>query len=201
MSQPTIKKALQPTHAFLTAQDKDTTVEELLNSTKFMKLLEAGKGGFNGENSFVEHDGVKVARICAMTQLVYPHSNDNKDYSYFYKNGSYMIGAEVIKANKRKEWEDTKTERLQELEDKMMGGAITPQEWKEKNNLIQEEEFDFTLDDEDRQRLADTFGGFATKEDYVHGELPLFTDFAEEVKALRDEYVKPTEEEEDEEVE
>lgn len=189
-----IKKALQPTHEYLQTLAPQTTLATVLADPKFIKLIEAGKGGFNGENSFVEVEGEKVARICAMTGLVYPHSNTDKEYSYFYKNGSYMIGAEVIKANARKEWEDEKATRLQELEDDMMNGTISPKEWKESVTTINEEEFDFTISDDDKQRLQETFGGYATKEDYVHNELPLFTEFADEVKALREEYQKPQDE-------
>jgi hypothetical protein len=74
--------------------------------------MEAKKGGFSGTDSFVTIDGNKVARICAMTGAVFAHDNTDKALSFFYKNGSYMIGAEVQKANARKQWRWTeKTKR------------------------------------------------------------------------------------------
>jgi len=180
-----IKVAMKAVHAFLVS-----TKSDLLGNADFTKLLVAGKGGFNGEDSFVSIDGNKVARICAMTGAVFAHDNTDKALSYFYKNGSYMIGAEVVKANARKLWEMDKEDRELELENDMLEGNIKPKEWKEKATLIQAEEFHFELDDETKTQLITDFGGYATKEDFITAyeadEVLPFTDFEEETKALRD---------------
>ena len=181
----TVKVAMKAVHAYLVSIKSD-----LLQTAEFTKLLVAGKGGFNGEDSFVTIDGNKVARVCAMTGAVFAHDNTDKALSYFYKNGSYMIGAEVVKANARKSWEMDREDRELELEDDMLEGVIKPKEWKEKATLIQAEEFHFELDDQTKQNLIADFGGYATKEDFIEAynadEVLPFTDFEEETKALRD---------------
>ena len=161
----------------------------LLEDVAFTKLLVAGKGGFNGEDSFVTIDGNKVARICAMTGAVFAHNNADKSVSFFYKNGSYMIGAEIVKANARKAWELDKEARELTLEDDMLEGVITPKEWKEQDTAIKSEEFTFELDETVKADLIADFGGYATKEDFITAynadEVLPFTEFDEEVKALR----------------
>ena len=180
-----IKVAMKAVHAFLVS-----TKSDLLGNADFTKLLVAGKGGFNGEDSFVSIDGNKVARICAMTGAVFAHDNTDKALSYFYKNGSYMIGAEVVKANARKLWEMDKEDRELELENDMLEGNIKPKEWKEQASAIQAETFDFTLDDTTKAELIADFNGYATKEDFTEAfeadDVAPFEDYAEEIKALRD---------------
>jgi len=184
-----IKKAMQPLHELLVSLPQNTTLASVLANDKVIKLMEAGKGGFNGENSFVEVDGKRVGRICAMTGAVFAHDNTDKTASYFYKNGSYMIGAEIIKANARKAWEADRAKREDALEEQMLEGEISPKEWKEQGTAIKGEEFTFALDDDTKQELIDTFGGYPTKEAFtdafVNGDVLPFTDFADEVEALR----------------
>ena len=154
-----------------------------------LPLMEAKKGGFSGEDMFVTVDGVKVARECAMTHAIFAHDNTDKTVSYFYKNGSYMIGAEVVKANARKAWDITKEEAEATLEAQMLDGEITPQEWKEATTALASNEFTFELDDTTKQELIESFNGYASKEDFITAyeadEVAPFTDYEEEIKALR----------------
>ena len=190
-----IKKAFLPLHEALTGLAGNTTIASVLQNPEILKLMEAGKGGFTGEDSFVTIDGAKVGRICAMTGAVFAHNNDNKEQSFFYKNGSYMIGAEILKANARKVWEDDRTARLQELEDDMMDARLTPKEWKAEASAVQAEEFKFTLTDERKAELVEAFNGYADKdaftEAYTNEDVAPFTDYEAEVEKLRAEYVKP----------
>ena len=154
-----------------------------------LPLMEAKKGGFSGEDMFVEIDGTKVARECAMTHAIFAHDNTDKTKSFFYKNGSYMIGAEVVKANARKAWDITKEEAEATLEAQMLDGEITPQEWKEETTALASNEFTFELDDTTKQELIESFNGYASKEDFITAyeadEVAPFTDYEEEIKALR----------------
>ena len=153
-------------------------------------LMEAKKGGFSGEDMFITINDAKVARICAMTGAVFAHDNSDKTKSFFYKNGSYMIGAEVLKANSRKGWELQKEQAESDLEAQMLDGEITPQEWKEQKTALDNDEFAFTLTDEEKQDLVDTFEGFNTKDAFIEAynanTVKPFTDFEEEIKALRE---------------
>ena len=180
-----IKKSMDKLHAFLTV-----AFPEVIENADYLKLVEAGKGGFNGENSFVEVDGVRVARICAMTGAVFAHDNTDKALSFFYKNGSYMIGAEVIKANARKEFDSALLTELQELEDQMMEGELSPKEWKEQVTKANATEFEFVLDDDTKAQLIEDFNGYDTKEAFTEAfladEVAPFSDYAEQIKALRD---------------
>ncbi len=195
-----IKKSMVALTDFLADLAGNTTIASILENPKYIKLVEAGKGGFTGEDSFVTIDGAKVARICAMTGAVFAHDNTDKTASFFYKNGSYMIGAEVIKANARKAWEATQETVLQDLEDQMMSGDLTPQEWKEQVTEANKAEFEFKLDDDTKASLIADFDGYATKEDfeeaYNSGEVAPFTDYTDQITTLR-EAGKPVEETEE----
>ena len=186
----TVKVSMVALYSALIALAPNTTIGSIMKNESITKLLVAGKGGFNGEDSFVTIDGIKVARVCAMTGAVFAHDNTDKQASYFYKNGSYMIGAEVVKANARKAWEMDREDRLEALEDDMLEGTIEPKEWKEQASLIQAEEFHFELDEDTKADLIADFEGYATKEAFIEAynakEVRPFTDFDEEVKALRD---------------
>lgn len=186
----TIKKAFIPLHTALTELDGGTTVEALLATPSIMKLMEASKGGFSGESNFVEIDGQKVGRICAMTEAVFAHNNTNKEASFFYKNGSYMIGAEIVKANARKAWEAERETAEAELEDQMLEGDITPKEWKEAVTALKADTFEFTLGEDVKTQLVEDYNGYATKEAfteaYIAGTVPPFTDYAEVTEALRE---------------
>ena len=184
-----IKVAFQPLHTALSNLDQDMTIGELLAHSATMKLFEAGKGGFSGEDSFVTVDGNKVGRVCAMTGAVFAHDNTDKEASFFYKNGSYMIGAEIVKANARKAWEADKAEREQELEDQMLGGVINPKEWKQLVTAINAETFEFELDADTKAQLIADFDGYANKDEFEtafkDGAVPPFTDYSDKVEALR----------------
>ena len=162
---------------------------QVLEDPKVMKLLEAGKGGFNGEDSFVTINDSKVARICAMTGAVFAHDNTDKDVSFFYKNGSYCIPAEVIKATARKEFEANRTAQLQVLEDQMMEGDLTPLEWKEAKTELDKEVFEYTMDEDTKADIISTYNGYETKEAFTEAfnadEVRPFSDYAEEIEALR----------------
>ena len=185
-----IKKTMVALTTFLaTSAVQALTVAELTADPKYLKLVEAGKGGFSGENNFVEVDGKKVGRVCAMTGAVFAHDNTDKAQSFFYKNGSYMIGAEVIKANAHKAWTMDKEDRLEALVNTMVAQEITPQDWKEQTDTINAEEFDFAIDEDVKAELIADFDGYDSKETFeeafVDGAVAPFSDYEETIKALR----------------
>lgn len=197
---PSIKKAFLPLHTALLTLAVATpklTLAEVMDNPDILKLMEASKGGFSGENSFVEINGSKVARMCAMTGAVFAHDNTDKEASFFYKNGSYMIGAEIVKANARKSWEAQRATDEAELEDQMLEGDISPKEWKEAVTALKASTFEFELDADRKAQLVADYDGFPTKEDFITAyndeQLAPFTDYAEVTEALRAEG-KPTEE-------
>ncbi len=201
IAEGTIKVAMHPVYNYLVSIDSP-----ILADKAFTKLLVASKGGFSGEDSFISLDvnGIltKVARQCAMTGAYFAHNNEDKSVSYFYKNGSYMIGAEVVKANARKVWDIDREAREVALEDDMLEGVITPKEWKEQNEAIKAEQFDFLLDDDIKEQLIEDFNGYTTKEDFIEaynkGEVAPFIEYHEEIEALRAlAPKKPTAEEEE----
>lgn len=185
-----IKKAFTPLHEALTALAPNTTIKAILENDSIMKLMTASKGGFSGEDSFITIDGIKVARKCAMLGSYFAHDNTDKTASFFYKNGSYMIGAEVTKANARKKWEMDREDQEQALEDEMLNGEINPKEWKEAVTALQKEEFTYTIADEDKASLIADFDGYPTEEAFTEAykeeAVPAFTDYEDEIKALRD---------------
>jgi len=184
-----IKKAFQPLHEALTALPQNTTVKAILENTAILALMTAQKGGFTGEDSFIEIDNKKVARKCAMLHAYFAHDNTDKTASFFYKNGSYMIGGEVLKANARKQWELDREQEAQELEDEMMEGNISPKEWKEQATTLNAQEFSWTITDEDKAQLIADFDGYETEEAFTEAytaeAVPPFTDYDEQIKALR----------------
>ncbi len=186
----TIKKAFITLHTALLAYDQTATVADLMADHKLVKLMEASKGGFSGIDSFVTIDGKKVARECAMLGAVFAHDNSDKATSFFYKNGSYMIGAEIVKATARKVWEADRDSRELDLETQMLDGDITPPEWKEQVTAIKEESFEWEIDEDTKADLITTFDGYPTKEAFTEaynaGTVAPFSDYEEETQALRD---------------
>ncbi len=186
----TIKKAFIALHTALLAYDQTKTVADLLATPSITKLMEASKGGFSGIDSFVTIDGNKVARECAMLGAVFAHDNSDKATSFFYKNGSYMIGAEIVKATARKTWEADRDSRELELETQMLDGEITPPEWKEQVTAIKEESFEWEIDEDTKAELIADFDGYPTKEAFTEaynaGTVAPFSDYEEETQALRD---------------
>ncbi len=174
----------------LEALDQDLTLDIVLADPAILKLVNASKGGFSGEDSFIEIAGKKVARKCAMLGAYFIHDNTDKATSFFYKNGSYMIGAEVTKANARKEWELDREDREQTLEDQMLEGEINPKEWKEQVTELQKESFDYHITDEQKDDLIETFNGYADEDSfklaYEEESIAPFSDYKEEIQALRD---------------
>lgn len=186
----TVKKAFLPVVAVIEALAPQTTVEALLENPLFLKVVNAAKGGFSGEDSFITIEHNKVARKCAMTGAYFAHDNNDKAKSFFYKNGSYMIGGEVTKANARKQWDMDREDEEQTLEDQMLEGGINPKEWKEAVTKLKAKEFSWSLTDEEKKQLVDDFDGYETEEaftaDYDNDAVAPFTDYEDEVKALRD---------------
>jgi len=186
-----ILKSMEALVAHLNTLKETTTVADLKASTAFLALVTAkrGGGGGTGEDQFVTINDVKVARICALTHGIYPHDNSNKDLSFFYKNGSYSIGAEVLKANARKQWEFNREDELQVIEDEMMNGDINPKEWKEKATAINSNEFNYIMSEDDIAELKETFNAYDTKEDFITAyeadDITPFSDYADEITALR----------------
>ncbi len=180
----TVKVAMTAVYAFLLAQDS-----ELLAQPDFTKLLVASKGGFSGVDSFVTVDGVKVGRVCAMTGAVFAHDNTDKALSFFYKNGSYMIGAEIVKANARKEWTAINDSELAKLEADMLDGTIAPLDWKEQVTAVKAKEFHFELDEDTKAKLISDFDGYESKEAFTEaynaGEVPVIADYSDILEALR----------------
>jgi len=179
-----LKVAFTALYAVLVANHAD-----VLNDPKVLDALGAKAGGFGGEDSYVTINDQKVARVCAMTGAVFAHDNTDKAVSFFYKNGSYMIGAEIVKANSRKAWEIDKEARELTLENQMLDGDINPREWKDQTSAINAEEFEFHLDEDTKAELVADFNGYETKEAFTEAfnaeEVPSFTDYEEATKALR----------------
>ena len=190
-----IKKSMEAVVAFLTACNDEVTAVSLTTNPAFLKLVEAGKGGFTGVSSFIEVDGNKVGRVCAMTGAVYPFNNDDREESFYYKNGSYVIGGEILKANQMKEFDDAKEAKLADLEDQMLEGIMNSKEWKEQVTAIKATSFEFHLSDDRKQELITAYDGYADRESFLTaynaGSLPRFVDYTEVTDALRAEYVKP----------
>ena len=195
----TIKVAFRPLYEALTELPSDTTIEAILATPTIMSLIEASRGGFTGENNFVEVDGLKVARICAITGAVFAHDNTDKAVSFFYKNGSYMIGAEIVKANSRKVWEAERELEEQELEDQMLEGVINPKEWKEQATALKSKVFEFHITDDRKAELIADYDGFDTKEAFIEAytadEVNSFESYQDTTDALRAEGRPQTEEE------
>ena len=187
----TIKKAFIPLaealQTLITADPENESL--LLVQSTLTPLMTASKGGFNGEDMYVEINGTKVARVCAMTGAVFAHDNTDKATSFFYKNGSYMIGAEIVKANARKAFDLIQEAEEAELENKMLEGEIAPKEWKEAVTALNANKFDFTLDEDTKAELIEDFNGYATKEDFLEAYnadlVQPFADFNEQTEALR----------------
>jgi len=185
-----VKKSFEAVNTALRAYAPNTTLATVLADPKFTSLMEAKKGGFSGVDSFVTINDNKVARICAMTGGVFAHDNTDKAISYFYKSGSYMIGAEVLKANARKAFDLQREDAEAELEDQMLEGVISPKEWKAKLTDLQKEVFEYHMTEDEKADLIETFAGYATKEAFTEAynneEVLPFSDFEDELQALRD---------------
>jgi hypothetical protein len=71
----------------------------------------------------------------------------------------------------------------------MLDGTLTPKEWKEAVTTLNANTFDFNLDEDVKQTLISTFDGYPTEEAfteaYNNDTITPFTDYEEDVKALR----------------
>ena len=190
-----VKKAFQPLIEALEALAPNTTIKSILENPTILKLVTASKGGFNGEDSFISilsEDGtlMRVARKCAMTGAYFAHDNTDKAKSFFYKNGSYMIGGEVTKANARKQWDMDREDAEAELEDQMLEGEINPKEWKEKVTALKANTFEWELTEDQKTALVADFNGYETEADFLEAyndeTVPPFTDYEDTIQALRD---------------
>jgi len=178
-----VKKAFQPLIEALEALAPNTTIKSILENPTILKLVTASKGGFNGEDSFITINEVRVARKCAMTGAYFAHDNTDKAKSFFYKNGSYMIGGEVTKANARKQWDMDREDAEAELEDQMLEGHINPKEWKEQVTALKANTFEWELTEDQKTALVADFNGYETEADfteaYTNNTVPPFTDYEE----------------------
>ena len=159
----TVKVALEATYNFIADKaNKDLKVSDLLGNHNFVTIITAQKGGSTEEN-WLTVDNHKVGRSCAMLNTFYPHNNESKEESHFYKNGSYHIVVEKLKNLKVKAHKADQANELARLEDDMMEGTITPKEWKAAKDAALGE-FKFTLTDETKKYLVELTQGYETKE-------------------------------------
>jgi len=159
-----IKKSMEALVAYLSTEAlSKKTVHTVVNSAEFLAFVEAKRGGGNVEENWLIVNDVKVARACAMLDTFYPHNNEDKAVSHFYKNGSYHIVVEKLKNLKVKAHKAETDTELQRLEDEMMEGTITPKEWLvQKNEVLKE--FKFEISDETKAHLVTLTKGYETKE-------------------------------------
>lgn len=159
-----IKKSMEALVAYLSGEDvAKKTLATVVKSSEFLAFVEAKRGGGNVEENWLIVNDVKVARSCAMLDLFYPHNNEDKAVSHFYKNGSYHIVVEKLKNLKVKAHKVETDTELQRLEDEMMEGTITPKEWKTQKDEVLKE-FKFELSAETKTFLGTLTKGYETKE-------------------------------------
>jgi len=150
--------------AYLSSEDvASKQVKTVIASLGFLDLVEAKRGGGSSDENWLTVGEVKVGRACAMLEAFYPHNNDDKAVSHFYKNGSYHIVVEKLKNLKVKAHKATQALELATLEDKMMEGEITPKEWKAQKDEVLKE-FKFELSAETKEYLVKLTKGYESKE-------------------------------------
>lgn len=160
----TVKVSMEPLYAFLTQVElAGKQLSTIVKSSEFIALMTAQRGGGSTEDNWLTVEGNKVARACAMLGVWFPHNNDDKAVSHFYKNGSYHIVVEKLKNLKVKAHKLATDAHLQKLEDDMMASVITPLEWQaQKNEALKE--FKFEISDETKAHLVTLTKGYETKE-------------------------------------
>jgi len=160
-----VKVALEPVYIALKANESKT-VADLLQDDSFTGLFTVNRGGgaSTAEQNWLIVDGKKIGRSCAVLGAFYPHDNEDKDLSHFYKNGSYHIVIEKLKNIKAKAFKVATEQELKALEDAMMEGEISPKEWKSQKDEILGIEFKFSIDDETKAHLIELTKGYPTKE-------------------------------------
>lgn len=181
IGESTVKVALEGVHAFIVNKaNAKLTVAQLLETSAFTELLIAQRGGGSSDENWLQVNDIKVGRSCAMLGAFYPHNNDDKAISHFYKNGSYHIVVEKLKNLKVKAHKAEQATELARLEDSMMEGVITPKEWKtQKDEALKE--FKFELSAETKTYLTTLTKGYVSKEalQLAMADEAVNTDFAD----------------------
>ncbi len=164
IGESTVKVALEAVHGFISDKaNAKLTVASLLTMPAFVALLVAQRGGGSSDENWLEINEVKVGRACAILGQFFPHDNDNKEVSHFYKNGSYHIVVEKLKNLKVKAHKADQARQLEKLEDDMMEGVITPKEWKAQKDAVLGE-FKFEISAETKEYLVKLTKGYESKE-------------------------------------
>lgn len=165
IGEQTVKVALEAVYAFLSDESRaKQTIGAVVKSPEFISLLVAQRGGGSSDENWLLNGEAKVGRSCAILGAFYPHSNDDKAVSHFYKNGSYHIVVEKLKNLKIKAHKAGQAVELTRLEDDMMEGVITPKEWKAQKDEVLKE-FKFEISAELKAYLVKLTKGYDSKED------------------------------------
>lgn len=159
-----LKKSMEALVAYLSNTGlAQKQVGTIVKSAEFLALVTAQRGGGNPEDNWLTIEGSKVGRVCAMLGTWYAHSNTDKAVSNFYRNGSYHIVIEKLKNLKARAHKEAQQGVLDQLENDMVEGVISPKEWKTaKDEAIKP--FLFSISEEAKAHLTELTGGYATKE-------------------------------------
>ena len=164
IGEQTVKVALEPIYAFLNNESRaKQTIGTLVKSDEFIALLTAQRGGGSSDENWLTVNDQKIGRACAILDTFYPHNNDDKAVSHFYKNGSYHIVIEKLKNLKVKAHKAEQAKQLAKLEDDMMEGIITPKEWKAQKDTVLSE-FKFEISANTKEYLVKLTKGYESKE-------------------------------------
>ena len=164
IGESTVKVALEGIYAFLSDEAiANKQIGTIIKDPKFIALLVAQRGGGSSDENWLAVDGAKIGRSCAVLEAFYPHNNEDKTVSHFYKNGSYHIVVEKLKNLKVKAHKASQAIELAKLEDDMMEGVITPKEWKAKKDTVLSE-FKFEISAETKEYLVKLTKGYESKE-------------------------------------
>jgi len=164
IGEQTVKVALEPIYAFLNNEARaKQTIGTLVKSDEFIALLTAQRGGGSSDENWLTVNDQKIGRACAILDTFYPHNNDDKAVSHFYKNGSYHIVIEKLKNLKVKAHKAEQAKQLAKLEDDMMEGIITPKEWKAQKDTVLSE-FKFEISADTKEYLVKLTKGYESKE-------------------------------------
>ena len=164
IGEATVKVALTAVYAYLSDPTiSNKQIGTIIKDSGFIALLTAQRGGGSSEENWLEVGGVKVGRACAILGSFFPHDNEDKEASHFYKNGSYHIVVEKLKNLKVKAHKAGQAKQLEKLEDDMMNEVITPKEWKAKKDLVLGE-FKFEISADTKDYLVKLTKGYETKE-------------------------------------
>ena len=159
-----IKKSMEALVALLSNEAvAKQTIGTMVKSVEFLALVEAKRGGGSSDENWLTVNEIKVGRTCAILEAFYPHNNEDKAVSHFYKNGSYHIVIEKLKNLKVKAHKLAQSVQLAKLEDDMMEGVITPKEWKAQKDAVLSE-FKFEISAETKNYLVKLTAGYESKE-------------------------------------